>query len=77
MEFLFQWGGGIFFQRLRGGIWRVEHFFQRLRGVKFFFQWRGGIFFFNFSIFEIINFVTNFFENIYFSLFENFMYRFN
>ena len=46
--------------------------------MKFFFS--VGVefsFFLIFRFFEIINFVTNFFENIYFSLFENFMYRFN
>ena len=52
-------------------------FFQRLRGVNFFFHWRGENFFLIFRCFEIINFVTNFFENIYFSLFQNVMYRFN
>ena len=35
-------------------------------------------FFLKFSdFFEIINFDKNFIENIYFLLFENFMYRFN
>ena len=61
-------GASIFF-------WVVLRFF--LGGASiFFFGWCYD-FFLKFSdFFEIINFDKNFIENIYFLLFENFMYRF-
>ena len=67
-DYFFLGGASIFF-------WVVFQFF--LGGASIFL---GGasIFFLKFSdFFEIINFDKNFIENIYFLLFENFMYRFN
>ena len=63
--------GGIFFSEIEGWDFCFSgNFFHRWD-----FCFSGVVKFF--SEIEGWNFATSFFENIYFSLFENFMYRFN